>query len=353
MKHFYVSLTEACNLDCAWCFWHQDAERAGDEFYLPAVLGTIERALSGVGCGGGSCAGEEIAGADVGQAPGAEITESFVVFYGGEPTLRMGRMVEVMDAVEGRFPKINWRFAVQTNGTRLADVESLAERIWYVSLSINEYTFEHIDREVLERLAQRMPIIARMTYAGKSLVELVEPLLPSVSHVYWQLMNAGELPFTVEQYGDELERLLGMARCHPDKMFVPLDYAWSCDRAFSEAGAAPPPAAVGDHDWFPCGVGGDLVYVDPRGQTSVCDELSLNGLDGDFGQVVGAVQERCASCELVAACRGRCPAVHMKFGVEAFDRYCELTRLLFERVRAADHRGRAVDEVGLQTEVMH
>ncbi|MDP6957150.1 MAG: radical SAM protein, partial [Planctomycetota bacterium] len=223
MKHFYVSLTEACNLDCAWCFWHQDAERAGDEFDLAAVLQTIGRSLFGAddcgSSGNGSTCTSELT---------QDISESFIVFYGGEPTLRMERMVEVMDAVEESFPAIKWRFAVQTNGTRLGDVEALGERVWYISLSINEYTIEHIDGDVLERMGRRMPIIARMTYAGKSLVELVEPLLPSISHVYWQLMNAAQLPFTVQQYGEELEQLLELAARHPEKMFVPLDYAWSC-----------------------------------------------------------------------------------------------------------------------------
>lgn len=55
-----------------------------------------------------------------------------------------------------------------------------------------------------------------------------------------------------------------------------------------------------------------------------------------------SITEECnLACDLRPHCRG------------AYEQYCPMTRLLFEKVRTSGYTGQAVDEVGLQTEIIH
>ncbi len=320
MKHFYLSLTQSCNLVCDWCFWRAGTEPAVDQFDLDEVLARI--------CGH-DLGGERQAG---------------IVFYGGEPTLRMDRMKLVMDEVERLRPEVDWHFAVQTNGTKLDRLRPIADRFWYLSVSINEYTVAGIDWAELRWFRERMPIIARMTYAGDSLVAPLRAALDGVTHVYWQLVNGPDLRFGLDEYERELEALMQLANEHPDKRFVPLDYAWSWQNGLLEQGLLA---------GFPCGVGSELIYVDTRGQVHACDELSVDCSSSDVAELQSLIGQTCASCSIREGCRGRCPASRLKYGREAFERYCEFNHLLFRKVTERGYAGRVIDDVSLQTEVMH
>lgn len=319
MRHFYLSLTEACNLRCPWCFWKEQQRPAEDAFDLDAIAGAMAERLSDEpACG--------------------------VVFYGGEPTLRMERMQAVMEEIPRRLPDHDWWFAVQTNGTHLDRLAPLADRLWFLSVSINQEILKSLDRQGLEELGRHLPIIARMTYVGEPLAPQLEGVLPFVSHVYWQLVNGASRPFELEQYERELESMMALATEQRDPIYVPLDYAWTRLQA---------PPTTREPDWFPCGVGDDLVYVTPTGGVCVCDELSLDHIEADLGAARRELEEICEDCPILHACRGRCPAVLVKHGRGAFLDYCRFSRLLFRKVAESGYPGRQVDAIALQTEVMH
>lgn len=318
MVQFYVSITEECNLACEWCFWRQRNRRSEDAYDLDAVLATIR--------------------ANLDSSP-----EATVVFYGGEPTLRPDRIRETMSRTAEEFPEVRWRWAVQTNGTRLSELLDLADRLRYVSVSVNHNTVPHLDWDALNRLRDRFPIVGRMTYDGTPLRHWAEPVMPYLTHLYWQLVQAPRLPFTPEQYSRELDDLLRFAAEHPHCRFVPLDYAWQCQFDAKSV----------DAHWFPCGVGGEYRYIGPSGKQSPCDELAVDYSYDDIEAAAAQIREYCQACDLRPHCRGRCPAMLVKFGRETYEQYCPLTRLLFEKVRTANYAGQPVDEIGLQTEVMH
>ena len=319
MRHFYLSLTEACNLRCSWCFWKERDRQATDAFDLDAIAETMAaRVPDGPTCG--------------------------IVFYGGEPTLRMDRLQAVMEEIPRRLPARDWWFAIQTNGSYLGRIAPIADRLRILSVSVNEETLGSLDREGLEALGSRLPVIARMTYVGEPLAPQLEGVLPFVSHVYWQLVNGASRPFDLERYERELESMMALAAEHRDRIFVPLDYAWT--RLQGPTGAAEP-------DWFPCGIGDDLVYVTPTGAVCDCDELSLDHLEVDLEATRAELAGICEGCPILHACRGRCPAVLVKHGREAFLDYCRFSRLLFRKVAESGYPGRQVDAIALQTEVMH
>jgi len=317
MDQVYVSITDRCNLRCRWCFWEDVASATNDAFDLEAVVGTIGARLNGQ-------------------------PVMTVVFYGGEPTLRMDRVADLMARLPEAYPDLAWRFAIQTNGTRLSDVEPIADDLWYLSVSFNEYTVPEMDWAALERLAPRLPIIARLVYAGGNFTRYVRAALPYASHVYWQLVSAPALPFTPDAYGAALTETLALA-AESRRRFIPFDYAWAC---LCGAGGYPPP------DGFPCGILDHFTYVDTNGGDFPCDELALPEARDRLAEAFGRLETLCEGCDLLAYCRRRCPAIYVKYGQEPFSAYCRLTRMLFDEVAATGFVGRVPDDVSLQCEVL-
>jgi len=317
MDQVYLSITDRCNLRCRWCFWEDYASEHNDAFDLGAVTRAIGSCLNGQ----------------------PSVT---VVFYGGEPTLRMDRVRDVMARLPEAHPRIHWRFAVQTNGTRLSDVVPLADDLWYLSVSFNEYTLPEMDWPALEALATQLPIVARLVYAGGDFTRYVRAAMPHASHVYWQLVSAPTLPFAPEAYREALRETLGLA-AESGRRFIPFDYAWACTR-----GPQPYPASTD----FPCGIGKHLTYVDTDGNEFPCDELAFPEARDRLADALGRLETLCEGCDLLPYCRRRCPAIYVKHGPDAFAAYCGLTRMLFEEVSAAGYAGRVPDEVSLQCEVL-
>ena len=66
-----------------------------------------------------------------------------------------------------------------------------------------------------------------MTYVGEPLAPLLEGVLPNVTHVYWQLVNGASRPFDLDRYERELEAMMALAAEHREKVFMPLDCAWT------------------------------------------------------------------------------------------------------------------------------
>ncbi len=318
-KQIYLSVTESCNLDCSWCFWKARSDEDRQRFALEPLVEAVGDALEGSG-------------------------ECDVVFYGGEPSLYPFRMADVMQALRSSHAEVEWRFAVQTNGTKLENLLPLLEDLWYLSVSVNAHTLQSMSWPELAEIAERLPVIARMIYIGEPLEEMLLEMMPHVSHVYWQLLNDAELPFTRERYHQQLLALVALAHEYPDHSFVPLDYAASClGGKLSESSLR----------GFPCGVGTDLVYLDPSGGRHACDELSLPDQELNFEELRRLCEEFCSGCEWQESCRGRCPAVAAKYGWSAYENYCAATEVLFRTVRETGYRGRPVDEIALQTEVLH
>ena len=86
---YHLVLTERCNLSCAYCGGTRHIE--GLPLDPTYSIGDLEKFISGD-------------------------PEPVIGFYGGEPTLAIGLMDEVMDRIPAK------AFTLQTNGTHLTEI---------------------------------------------------------------------------------------------------------------------------------------------------------------------------------------------------------------------------------------
>jgi MoaA/NifB/PqqE/SkfB family radical SAM enzyme len=100
--HFYITLTNNCNLKCRYCYG-KACEDFGSDFHDLAVDYSLPSSIS--------------------YDTDALLTflekdqDPVLVFYGGEPLLRMDKLREIMDRAK------NSRFMIQTNGLLLDRLE--------------------------------------------------------------------------------------------------------------------------------------------------------------------------------------------------------------------------------------
>jgi radical SAM protein with 4Fe4S-binding SPASM domain len=168
--------TLKCNLKCTYC-----SLGVGD------VLGSQTHVEYSV---------DELAAFVDKHLPGKEI---YVTFYGGEPTLNLSMMLEVMQ----RFP--HWRYQLQTNGTLLDDVPDWAlAKLSNILVSIDGgeattdgYRGRGIYRQVLKNLATARDkiggsVTARVTWGNPDTTfdELDELVAGegAFDYLYWQFV---------------------------------------------------------------------------------------------------------------------------------------------------------------------
>ncbi|MGE5652174.1 MAG: radical SAM protein [Bacillota bacterium] len=123
--------------------------------------------------------------------------EIYVTFYGGEPTLNVGFMEQVMQ----RYP--NFRFQLQTNGTLLHRLpDHILARLSNVLVSVDGgenitdgFRGKGIYRRVLAKTAEireRLAgsLTARVTWgSADTTFEELDALLESFDYVYWQFVQ--------------------------------------------------------------------------------------------------------------------------------------------------------------------
>jgi sulfatase maturation enzyme AslB (radical SAM superfamily) len=310
----YLSVTERCNLSCSFCY-----QREFDKSQPFLAQAVCKAATNLIGTG-----------------------QATVVFYGGEPTLYPSRILRVIEQL-GTNPRVN--FGLQSNGTRLSQVMRYADRLSFLSVSVNEENIDLIDRRAIARMKAKVPTIGRFTYTGGDLASLISNSAGLFTHVYWQVVNGSAWQFTVQDYRRQLLELVTLAnrltRGSGEPRFIPFEHVASALRRPS-------------HSLSPlCGFGTHLRYIDPSGNVFYCDELAQRSPPVDIAALMDAVCSLCESCSIRSLCRSRCPATLAKFGADAFSAYCRLTRVLTETVASAYGEPRGpCDEPFSYTEVI-
>lgn len=329
--------TLRCNLRCTYC-----SESVGDvrgsrgdvEYSMAALDRFIETHLRG--------------------------REVYVTFYGGEPTLNLDFVRQVMRA----YPR--FRYQLQTNGTLLHRLpEEICAGLANVLVSVDggrETTDGYRGRGVYNRVMRNLgkvrprirgTITARVTWAhaDTTLAEL-EGLLEHCDFVYFQFAHRDDV------YGeDEMQRKKRVLSQVVDRFFA-------SDELFPVIPVMgivrnklmPELAGKATAGLTQCRVSSNIVNVLPDGSLFPCPDMAWapemrQGSIQDNTLSRSALQPHasmpCERCEALAWCRRNCMKnLHMAY-VQGNDQYrtrvvepiCELVRFMGREIDAHDARG--------------
>ncbi len=311
--YFHLVLTTQCNLQCRYCYGKScddigtDFEDYEIDYTLPSTINYPVEWL------------EEFCKKD---------PECILTFYGGEPTLNMGKIKQIMDRVPAK------RFLIQTNGLLLEKLEpEYVNRLHTILVSIdgNEeltdyYRGAGIHRRVIENVKRIMDngfkgeVIARMTVMEetdifKQVTWLVQNEEFPFSSIHWQL-DAGfwkkdfqNRPFEKwvnENYNPRIRKLVRfwvdymeqsgkVLKLYPflavmDSLLRGEDSLLRCGSGWINY------SILTDGSIAPCPIMGGMkdFYV---GHIKTAHPLKLNQI---------SVSEPCTECTILKECGGRC-----------------------------------------------
>ncbi|MFX1475853.1 MAG: TIGR04084 family radical SAM/SPASM domain-containing protein [Promethearchaeota archaeon] len=328
--NYHLILTRQCNLDCVYCHGGRDA---GENTEIQYDLEALARFLV--------------------EDEGIQL-----MFYGGEPTLRIPLMVQVMT----RFPQA--RFMLQTNGLLLHRIpEEFLHRFHSILVSIDgplEVTDGYRGHGVYNRVLENIrwlhstgyegDVVARMAVSQQSdsyrdVRHLLDLKGPCFKHVHWQLNAVWSAEgnwvnfdrWVAESYNPGITRLVDEWVENLQKgvvegvvPFLPLMHDLLTDSASP----------------IRCGSGCDTFAIHTDGSIGVCP-ISPDWAFSIVGDIrttkphelrnIMTVDEPCPSCEVYAVCGGRCLFVNKEhlWGQEGFEKVCGTVKHLIDRLKAA------------------
>jgi putative peptide-modifying radical SAM enzyme len=275
--------------------------------------------------------------------------EPVIGFYGGEPTLAMGLMEEVMDNVPAK------AFTLQTNGTRLTEIrDEHLHRLHSILVSIDggKYVTDHNrGAEAYEDVLRNVrdirsrgfegDLVARMAYSDsgdiyRDVTHLLRLEDPSFDHVHWQLdvfwSDLEQRPRVEEwlgRYDEGITRLIQDFHASLQKGVVPGIVPFI--PVLNSLLTGEPTAHIR------CGAGATSFTIMTDGRIEACPiapELEFNHVSdlkaGNPMALEGSIEmgPPCTGCDSFWVCGGRCLFVNMtKFwGEGLFGRVCRTTK---------------------------
>ena len=279
--------------------------------------------------------------------------ETYVTFYGGEPTLNQKFMREVME----RYPA--FRFQLQTNGTLLDDLpDSVLSRLSNILVSIDGgekttdgYRGRGIYRQVIKNLGKVRnriggTVTARVTWSNDDIsFEELDELAQTFDYLYFQFV-AGEAytPDGMEKRKAVLSRLIERFFASTDQLYpiIPL--------MGTVRNKVLPSRAIELYDGkTQCRASTHILNIMPDGKVYPCPDMMHlpEMLQGDIVAnwlKVSPLQPHpdmpCNSCEAHAWCRGNCMKNLYLAYVKGDEKYrqlvtdpiCELVRFMGEEI---------------------
>ncbi|MFW9909755.1 MAG: TIGR04084 family radical SAM/SPASM domain-containing protein [Candidatus Thorarchaeota archaeon] len=326
--NYHIVLTRGCNLNCSYC---HGGEQHGPDAEISYSIDELAAFLS-------------------------KDDDPQLMFYGGEPLLRIPLMLEMMD----RFPHA--RFMLQTNALRLNRVPSeYVKRFHSILVSIDGpeditdgYRSRGVYKQVienvkyLERIGFEGDIVARMAVSQQSDIyrdvrHLLDLTNPMFKHVHWQLNVVWDAEGNWQDFdawvrdiynpGVSLlvtEWVENMKSGKVDGIvpFLPLMYSM-----LSNQGAT-----------LRCGSGIETFAIHVDGNIGICPISP----DWDFS-IIGSIKntnpldirnkmlvdEPCPSCDEYQVCGGRCLFANKQrlWGDAGFEKVCNTARHLITELR--------------------
>jgi len=338
--NYYVTLTTNCNLRCKYCY-EKSCEDFGSDFHGLEIDYSIPSTAT----------------YEVTELQGflRQDNDPTIIFYGGEPLLKINRLKEIVDAV----PEA--RFVVQTNGLLLDKLKAAYLNRFdsiFVSLdgdeTLTDYyrgrgTYRRV-RENLKRvrdLGFKGEIVARMTVDEATEIDtqvlaLINQHDLPISSVHWQLdalFWQNDYPkrhftkWAEENYNPRLRRLVQAWVDHMEKT----GEVW---RLYPFVGIMESKLR-GEASSLRCGAGWCVFNIQTDGNITPCPVMA--GMkDYYLGHIEKTspkelenavfVSEPCTSCEYFAACGGRCLYANATklWGREGFNQTCSTVKNLVD-----------------------
>jgi len=343
--HFYVTLTNNCNLKCRYCYG-KSCEDFGSDFHGLAVDYSLPSSIA--------------YDTEVLLAFLQKDRDPTLVFYGGEPLLRMDKLREIMDEVK------TGKFMIQTNGLLLDRLEpQYVNRFDTILVSLDGdealtdyYRGKGTYRRVVGNIQRILEagykgeIVARMTVAEETEIDcqvlaLIQNSEVPFSSVHWQLdalFWQNDFPkrrfadWVAQGYNPRLRRLIAtwVERMRVDgdvlKLYPLVGVTQSL--LFRESSR------------LRCGAGWIMFNVQTDGNITPCPVMagmkdfylgSIRETDPESLRNSLFVSEPCTGCDIYPVCGGRCLYANVTklWGYEGFSQVCGTVRHMVDALYEA------------------
>ena len=349
---FYLTLTNSCNLKCKYCYG-KACDDFGSNFHDLAIDYSLPGSIS----------------YDIDTIVSFLRRERnpILVFYGGEPLLKIDSLTEIMDKIR------NARFMIQTNGLLLDRLEPVyVNRFETILVSVDgdetltDYyrgkgTFREVAKNIqaIRQNGFRGELIARMTVGEETEIDrqvlalIDNPEIP-VSSVHWQLdalFWQNDFPrrrFAEWSQLDYDPRLRNLVRIWLEHM-----------RNTGEVMRIYPFVGVmqslldGEPSRLRCGAGWMMFNIQTDGNITPCPVMAgmkdfyLGNIRETYPESLRDavfVSEPCTGCEIYQICGGRCLYANATklWGDEGFTQVCGTVRNMVHSLHDALPQVRAL-----------
>lgn len=329
---YYITLTYNCNLKCSYCAAHNvvfyaEKDRVIQQQVLDKILNFVL------------------------QDSKNREEQSYIVFYGGEPSLETSLMEYVIEKTNNS----SLRYILYTNGLLLKTLSPIIlEKLDIVFISIDgdkkvhdSYKFEGSYDQVIENSLwlknnSKAKTIARITLQEESdLFKSVINIYKFYDYVFWQIVNKPNFidpKGMINRYKKNIKKLYSFWIGELNKKnYIKIVPFVSLVSNFS----------LNKKNAFKCGMGVTQIDFDIFGNAYMCDEYL-----GENEHICGTVDNpdqikinkksnyeiyhKCTSCSISSLCRGRCRHALETFPQETINVYCKMTKIFVNAVAPVD-----------------
>lgn len=331
---YYISLTYRCNLSCSYCAARRVVFDSNCDFKDIDVV-VLDKILHYIMV-------------DSARREG----QSYIVFYGGEPTLVPNIVRYVMDKTANS----NLKYVLYTNGLLINEFpKDLLALVDVVFMSIDGDKKTHdafkfsgsFDKVLANAKLLRdftgATLIGRITLQEESdLFESVTNVRANFDYVFWQIVNK-------ERFVDS-ESMISRYRLSLSRLYD----VWCDNISCGNFVKIVPFMSINSFDIhdeslsFRCGMGYGQIIFDIHGKAYECDEYigedRVCGSVNDFGSIHLVnrfnhdIFADCKECKISKICRGRCRHALETFPKDTILTYCSLTKILVDVAFPVDIR---------------
>jgi uncharacterized protein len=318
---YSIMTTNRCNLQCVYCINSDRRRQGGLKADAVKIISYIKK--------------------DVSQHAYDPVV---VTFYGGEPLLEQGLVIEIMEGLK----ELNPLYNIFTNGTLISpDNLPLLEKMNMVSISIDGVEQQHdatrgkgTHHKILSNylsVKDRIPdkTLAFITITLQSSVyDSVIGLVDTFNNIFWFLENSNNqkgLDKFLQSYDRDLDRLLEwwLLQLKTGKVphLIPFQGLYDIlEKKHVYSG-------------LPCGIGENFQALAIDGSIYTCEDSYHNQIGSvEEGADMSKSQHHydftiCRDCEVKAICAGRCVVPHLNFSREKVEFYCQCSKLLINKFK--------------------
>ena len=342
--HYYVTLTSNCNLKCKYCY-----EKCCKDFGVD--LGGLQ-----IDYGVPSSISYDLVEL---ERFCEKDPDTSIVFYGGEPLLRIDLLEEVMERVVAK------KFILQTNGLLLDQLDQKhLKRLDAILVSVDggkDLTDHYRGEGIYERVFQNLRLIRAKGFVGEVIARMTVGRETRIDREVWSLLSGEGLLDSVhwqldalfwhndydkeafskwakDEYNPRVRRLIDRWVEHMKKhgevlRIYPLigitqslllneptklrcGAGWAMFNIQTDGRITPCPVMAGMKDFYL----GDIRDTDPR----------------DLASKEVSVSEPCTDCSTYPLCGGRCLYANVTklWGEEGFELVCGTVRALIDGLRS-------------------